>query len=205
MASQAATITKGRKFDQVVAGARDIFLRDGFEGASVDDIARQAQVSKATLYKYFPDKRLLFLEVCARQCRMLADNALDLEQSECPIAEILQRGTELLVRFLTSPFAQNIHQLAIGEAERFPDFAREFYKTGPALGHERVRRILQHGANRGELDIKDFDLAAEQLIGLCRTDLWLRVSFKVQPTASDAEITRVAKEAVKTFMARYGV
>ncbi len=43
-------IRRGRKFEQVLAGARDIFLRDGFDGASVDDIARAAGVSKATLY-----------------------------------------------------------------------------------------------------------------------------------------------------------
>ncbi|MDO6523978.1 helix-turn-helix domain-containing protein, partial [Shimia thalassica] len=38
---------RGRKFDQVIDGARDVFLRDGFEGASVVDIARAAGVSKA--------------------------------------------------------------------------------------------------------------------------------------------------------------
>ena len=198
------SINKGRKFDQVVAGARDIFLRDGFEGASVDDIAQQANVSKATLYKYFPDKRLLFLEVCAMQCRALADSALDLEQFDRPITEILRNGAAILVRFLTSKFGQNIHQLAIGEAERFPEFAREFYRTGPSLGQERVRQILQIGVARGELEIDDQNLAAEQFIGLCRTDLWLRVSFKMQDDAAEAEIIRVADGAVETFMARYG-
>ena len=53
----------GRKFDQVLAGAREVFLANGFEGASMDDIARVAGVSKATLYSYFPDKRILFTEV----------------------------------------------------------------------------------------------------------------------------------------------
>jgi len=59
-------IKRGRKFDQVLSGARDVFLRDGFEGASVDDIARAAGVSKATLYSYFPDKRLLFMGESSR-------------------------------------------------------------------------------------------------------------------------------------------
>ena len=45
-----AQTRKGRKFDQVINGARNIFLSQGFEGASVDVIARQAGVSKATLY-----------------------------------------------------------------------------------------------------------------------------------------------------------
>ena len=62
-------IRRGRKYDQVLDGARRIFLRDGFDGASVDDIAREAGVSKATLYSYFPDKRLLFTEICNSECR----------------------------------------------------------------------------------------------------------------------------------------
>jgi TetR/AcrR family transcriptional repressor of mexJK operon len=55
-----AQIRKGRKFDQVIEGAKAVFLREGFEGASVDEIARDAGVSKATLYSYFPDKQHLF-------------------------------------------------------------------------------------------------------------------------------------------------
>ena len=60
MNTHSPTIRKGRKFDQVLEGARSVFLADGFEGASVDQIAKVAGVSKATLYSYFPDKRLLF-------------------------------------------------------------------------------------------------------------------------------------------------
>lgn len=58
MTAHAAQIKKGRKFDQVLEGARVVFMRDGFEGASVDDIAREAGVSKATLYSYVPDKQI---------------------------------------------------------------------------------------------------------------------------------------------------
>ena len=54
MNTQAPILRKGRKVDQVLAGAREIFLRDGFEGASVDDIARASGVSKATLYTFTP-------------------------------------------------------------------------------------------------------------------------------------------------------
>jgi AcrR family transcriptional regulator len=76
---------KGRKYDQVLDGARDVFLQDGFEGASVDEIARSAGVSKATLYSYFPDKRLLFMEVATRECGRQSDNALQqIDQSRPP-------------------------------------------------------------------------------------------------------------------------
>src|SRR5210317_1385244 len=81
---------KGRKFDQVLEGARQVFLSDGFEGASVDDISRAAGVSKATLYSYFPDKRLLFVEVAKRQCSAQAETALGTLNTEAPVADFLR-------------------------------------------------------------------------------------------------------------------
>ncbi len=97
-------IRKGRKFDQVLAGARTIFLRDGFDGASVDDIAREAKVSKATLYSYFPDKRLLFKEVATNECRRQATEAVELiDRSAAPTA-VLTAAAYKLVAFMTSTF-----------------------------------------------------------------------------------------------------
>ena len=54
-------INKGRKYQQVIVGARAIFLSEGFEAANMDVIAQTAKVSKATLYSYFPDKQSPFL------------------------------------------------------------------------------------------------------------------------------------------------
>ena len=45
MNEQASIVRTGRKFDQVLEGAREVFMADGFEGASVDDIARAAGVA----------------------------------------------------------------------------------------------------------------------------------------------------------------
>ena len=50
MNAQTPTPKKGRKVDQVLRGARDIFLAQGFTNANMDAIAKLAQVSKATVY-----------------------------------------------------------------------------------------------------------------------------------------------------------
>ena len=78
MTQSADIVRTGRKFEQVLEGAREIFMAEGFEGASVDEIAKAAGVSKATLYSYFPDKRLLFVEVVRAQCDRMADRAIEL-------------------------------------------------------------------------------------------------------------------------------
>ena len=99
MNTQAGTpeAKRGRKFDQVLEGARSVFLQDGFEGASVDVIARVAGVSKATLYAYFPDKRLLFMEVAKGECQRQSHSALaEIDFSQPPEIVMRAAATRLL-------------------------------------------------------------------------------------------------------------
>ncbi len=86
---KALPVTRGRKFLQVLEGARTIFLRDGFEGAAVDDIAREAGVSKATLYSYFPDKRVMFMEVFRNELAREAADASALIEVDLPVEQVL--------------------------------------------------------------------------------------------------------------------
>ena len=97
---------QGRKLAQVLEGARTVFLRDGFEGAGVDDIAREAGVSKATLYSYFADKRFLFVEVAKIECRRQADAAISTMDMTGPPRQVLSEAAGHMSRFFLSDFGQ---------------------------------------------------------------------------------------------------
>src|SRR6201993_3040205 len=56
----AANDGSSAKRRQIMDGARQVFLSEGFDGASMNDIARAAGVSKGTLYVYFDSKEQLF-------------------------------------------------------------------------------------------------------------------------------------------------
>lgn len=204
MGETATAIRKGRKFDQVLEGARQVFLSDGFEGASVDDIAQAAGVSKATLYSYFPDKRMLFVEVVRTECASQADRALEVIDQTAPPRVVLTIAARHMVTFLLSGFALRIFRICLAEADRFPELGRAFYESGPALGRARLMEYLQGATARGQLRIEDFALAADQYAELCKTTIWVRAAFGVQSTFSQEEIDRVIAGAVDTFLARYG-
>ncbi|WP_116597892.1 TetR/AcrR family transcriptional regulator [Primorskyibacter marinus] len=198
------SIRKGRKFDQVLEGARTVFMADGFEGASVDDIARAAGVSKATLYSYFPDKRLLFMEVATTECCRQSDQApQDIDMSGPPQL-VLDRVGRTFLRFITSKFGQQIFRLCVAEGDRFPDLAHAFYESGPMTMQRMITDYFRQAIARGELRIDDLDLAASQFAELCKADLWTQLVFGIAQEHSDADIDRVITGAVDTFMARYG-
>ncbi len=201
----AVTIVRtGRKFEQVLAGARQVFMADGFEGASVDDIARAAGVSKATLYSYFPDKRHLFMEVATIECTRMADRTMELVGEDNPVREVLNVAAAQLVRFLLSDFAQQCFRICVAERERFPELGRAFYAAGPEMGRARLSEYLREAVANGELAIDDVDMAAEQFSELCKVKLWHRAVFGIQDTFSEQEIDEVVLYAVDMFLARYG-
>ncbi len=204
MTTSSATVRKGRKFDQVLEGARQVFLADGFEGASVDEIARVANVSKATLYSYFPDKRLLFMEVATTECQRQARDALDSFDMEARPEQVLTQTGRHFLRFITSDFGQRIFRICVAEADRFPELGRKFYASGPEVFRTEMAAYFQQAAARGQLRIEDYTMAADQFGELCKADVWPRLIFGVTDKVSDEEIVRVVDHAVKTFMARYG-
>jgi TetR/AcrR family transcriptional repressor of mexJK operon len=197
-------LKRGRKFDQVLEGARQVFMADGFEGASVDDIARAAGVSKATLYSYFMDKRLLFMEVarmeCIRQARMAADDI----NMNAPPREVLAYVATKLINFVTSDFGQQMFRIAVAESERFPALGQAFYETGPRTVRLRLSEYFEQAIARGELVIEDIDLAADQFHALSKADLFDKIIFNLSRNFTSAEKERVIFGAIETFLARYG-
>lgn len=198
------TVKKGRKFDQVLAGARKVFLVDGFEGASVDHIAKAAGVSKATLYSYFPDKRHLFMEVAKVECARQAGAAFETIDFTAPADKVLGGIAIQFVDFITSDFGQRIFRICVAEGDRFPALGREFYQSGPEMVRKQIMAFLSMAVERGDLIIDDLPLAADQFAELCKADLFPRMVFKQEQAFSDAEKLRVVGGAVEMFMARYG-
>jgi AcrR family transcriptional regulator len=203
MTAMTAEIKKGRKFDQVLEGARSVFLRDGFEGASVDEIARAAGVSKATLYSYFPDKRLLFSEVARIECNRQAQEALEVIDVTAPVEVVLRQAADRFVRFFLSDFGQQVFRICVSESYRFPELGRRFYDSGPALARERLSELLRPYVDRGVLRIDDMDLAANQFGELCKSDLFVRCLCGVCGEVEESDIARVVDGAVEMFLARY--
>ena len=197
-------VRKGRKFDQVLEGAREIFMRDGFEGASVDDIAKAAEVSKATLYSYFPDKSFLFMEVAKCECCRQAERADSEIDHTHPPAEVLTYAGHRLLDFMISAMGEQMFRLCVAEARRFPELGQTFYETGPKMVASRLGAYLDAAVADGNLKIDDTYLAACQFAELCKADVWTKLVFGIQTEFTAAEKAHVVDSAVSTFLARYG-
>lgn len=193
------------KRQQLMEGARRVFLEHGFDGASVGDIVRAAGISKGTLYAYFPSKEKLFETLVFEDKRKQAEAACILDEADEDVARVLfTLGTSLL-DMMRQPETVAFVRIVIGAAAKFPEIGRAFYEAGPAYGIARLAAYLRRMTDRGLLDIADHEHAANQFMDLCKSGIHVRMLFcSVSGLPSKAEIERNVESAVFVFLKAYG-
>ena len=120
-------------------------------------------MSQATLYSYFPDKRLLFLEVAKGECCRQARESSDPIPCKAAPATVLTEAATRMVEFFLSDFGMRVFRICVAESDRFPELGREFYRNGPALARSRLVEYFHEAEARGELRITDKDLGRRDL------------------------------------------
>ena len=190
--TKSQSVSPGRKFDQVVRGAAAIFLRDGFAGASVDDIARAARVSKATLYSYFPDKSHMFQEAMRSETMRLDGSfALDIPADLDPgqaIPVIMARIAE----WLADPAHAGLCRVHLAEAPRFAGLSARFHAKVARILQDAVRPHLDRWVAAGQLCLDDTGIAARQVIALSGAGLMDRLLLGRGNIPADAGIQAAA-------------
>jgi AcrR family transcriptional regulator len=188
---------------QIVEGARSVFLANGFDAASMNDIARAAGVSKGTLYVYFTNKEQLFAAIVAMECMAHAEGLFDLDHGNRDVATVLTRLGTGYLEFLCRGEKASALRTVVAIADRMPEMGKVFYETGPAVGIATLAAYIraQHGA--GVLDVEDCEVAAAQFLDSCQSTLFKPVLFNFRSAPSLEQITYVVRIAVRTFLAAY--
>jgi TetR/AcrR family transcriptional repressor of mexJK operon len=153
-----------RKRVTILSAGRQLFLSNGYQGTSVDQIAASAEVSKQTVYKHFGDKHELLLAI--------VNNAL--ESTVAPFVERIEAlaGTvdleadlaalaaDYLRAVLQEPVVQ-LRRLVVGEANRVPELAKHYYEQAPARTLEAFADCFSALHDRGLLHVPEPAIAAE--------------------------------------------
>ena len=185
---------------QVTEAAEQLFLAQGYGAVSMDQVARTAGVSKATLYAYFPSKDALFAQIVAKKGddnpfgdELFPTHITDLRAT---LEEIGQRILEFMLRERTLA----IYRIALAESGRFPELGRAFYENGPHRFAERFAAWLQHLHDQGLVEVEDLSMATHQFMALMRCGVFFRRSLSLPPEASAEEIHATVRMAADTFL-----
>ncbi|MEW5424195.1 TetR/AcrR family transcriptional regulator [Amorphus sp. 3PC139-8] len=195
----------GPKCKEILDGARRVFRAEGFDGASMDKIARAAGVSKGTLYVYFRNKEELFKELVALDRSEAAEQIFLGEDDEAEIGDLLQTLGEKFLTMMVAPSHVSLIRMVIGAAEKCPEAGRAFFEMGPCFGIDRVAAYLERQAARGRLDLNDDPkLAAAHFLNLCHGEVAKRLLFGFGDQPSKEQIEATVASAVRVFLCAYG-
>ena len=200
---QTAPATLSPKAAQVLAAAKTVFLRDGYEPTSMDAVAREAGVSKATLYAHFAGKEKLFAAVITSECSRHVHMLELIAEEKLPIGEALTRFGTNFLDFLHRPDVIGVFRQVVAESHRQPALGRLFYEAGPTMVQRRLAEFLSRASARGEISAADPEMAAELFLAMVKGQTQLRTELGLPP-APQADRDRLVKAAVDLFLSGVG-
>jgi TetR/AcrR family transcriptional repressor of mexJK operon len=192
--------TLGGKAEAVLAAAQRSFLASGFGAVSMDAIAREAGVSKATVYAHFASKEELFGAVVARLSERYSHGFSALELDPRDLQASLTTLARRFLDLVLSPEAIAFNRIIIGEVPRFPALGAVFWRAGPERTRPQVEGFLRRAVAAGTLRAADTRLAAEQFVALVRGEIHQSQLFGLNSEPGDAAIDEAADAAVTTFL-----
>lgn len=195
------------KREQILDGAQRVFMRLGFDASSMNDITREAGVSKGTLYVYFKNKEDLFAAIIQRKKSLVFEKLRAIVAANKPVAETLYEFGVTFAAHILSDDAIRGQRIVIGVIERMPELADSFFKFGPNTGPALLAKYLARQVELGNLKpIDDPMLTARQLGDLCTAGLYRpRLFGEMQEPPSLEKVERNVEWAVRLFLNTYGV
>jgi AcrR family transcriptional regulator len=163
--------------DEILDAALDAFIANGFDAATMDDIARRAGVTKGALYLYFESKEAMLRALIEREVRPLIQRVEALSQLETDDpAALIKQALMLVTGALANPRLFALPRLIISLSGRFPDLAKDYREgvVGPARA--AIGRLVARGVSLGQFRAVDPTAAARAIVGPMMFEvLWTHV------------------------------
>ena len=185
------------KRDQILKAAVDAFLDHGFEGTSMDDIAKRAQVARRTLYNQFESKEALFETVLDYIWKDMKPYKVQLEDKD-PQETLFHIGTAI-ASYWSSTTIRDYLRLVIMEGTRFTNLPKLFYSKGKKPMIDSVHQFLNQMTQAGVMEIENIELAGIQFFGMINEPLlWMRLIDGTHEITAEQQ-KEVVRSAVNTF------
>lgn len=188
------------KDDAILDGARAAFFENGFAGATMEEVAARAGVSKVTVYKRFADKESLFEAVVRREMSRMQREFETWPYADGSLGERLNAYGSILLRFLFMTQHRLLDRMLANDLRHSPGMGRRFYDLGPGACRERIGAMLADAAARGEIQIDDPHLASADLFSLWAGALQKELDFEVMDGVDGDEIDRRVRRGTRLFL-----
>ncbi|MDR3439059.1 TetR/AcrR family transcriptional regulator [Telmatospirillum sp.] len=192
------------KAAQISAAARHLFMGNGYRCTSMDQIAHLADVSKTTLYAYFPSKEALFLAMIeAEKLRLGLQIPEEIPEGPIDVRGLLSGIARVLTNLMTDQSLMGLFRTVLAESGQSPELGRAIWDAGPKRFSNRIAVLLERLSEAGYLKVDDPSLAASRFLALVRGDWHLHTLMDCQFVPDKALLNQHADQAVDWFLQHY--
>lgn len=192
------------KRGQILDGAKRVFMKMGYDAASMNDVTREAGVSKGTIYVYFQSKEELFAALIDRAKGLFTDTVREKLATSADAEDGLRRfGLAFSHKVFNSDMIPSM-RILLGVIDRMPLLCQRYLEDTPSNARGVLKSFLDQHVENGTLDIADTSLAARQFIELTG-GIFLRGRLfnELSEHIPQAEIERVVESGLRVFLSAY--
>lgn len=156
---------KAERPQELLDAALTQFVSKGLAATRMDDVARQAGVSKGTLYLYYPSKDDLFKAVVRNSVVTVLTEGSDIvDRFEGPTSELLHKLMHTWWSRIGSSKASGIFKLVVADVGNMPELAKFYLDEVIVPTHRLLGRAVERGVARGEFRAVDVTAVVQSLM-----------------------------------------
>jgi AcrR family transcriptional regulator len=196
----ASTLTA--KHSEILDVASGYFLEHGFQGISINVMAREAGISKESIYRYFSSKEDLFEAVITRELAEYKKKLqfLDVQPDSLGLEAALVWAAESILSVVSSKRSLALRRLIFREAEKSPQIGEYYYEIGPRMAYLYLEKIFRRHRQGARLEVTRL---ARNFVALLLHSEMLRLECNVTGPMSQAELSAHAHKVSREFLAIY--
>jgi TetR/AcrR family transcriptional repressor of mexJK operon len=208
MSEEQAILRPGRpkdttKCEEIVAAATELFMQNGYELTSMEAVAREAGVSKLTIYSHFADKKELFRAIIQQRCDRLGLPESFIAEAQLPVEQSLFEIATYASGVMFRPDSIRLMRIVQAEAGRHPEMVQVYYEVGPRRLKTAFADLLRDFDRQGQLSIADPVRATEQFFSLLKGEKLMRMLMLLAPAPDSEELAAHVRATVNFFLAAY--
>lgn len=192
---------------RILRAASEQFLLKGYDETRLDDIVKQARVSKTAIYTLFGGKRELFIAISEDLSEQLVQATITqnkvILKTISELEEVLTQIGETYLKIIIQQDKLANFRMCLSMATRAQEVAKQFYYSGHTKICDYLTSYLEVATRANLLDIANCQQAACQFLSLMRGDIHLRALFDVDFSPSESSLQETTKLVVEFFIKGY--
>ena len=189
----------------ILSAAKQLFAAQGFEGTSMDAVAKVASVSKLTVYSHFGDKDALFKAAVEAKCEEQMPAAMFRVPKGTPIRDALLAIAHGFHGLIHSAESLSLHRMMIANAGQDAHLTDLFFDAGPRKTLSGFEQFLHQAIALKQLDIPEPARAAQHFFCLLKGIGHLRQLCGCARPVPRKEVNAHIDSVVDLFLRAYGV